>query len=248
MKFPLIIIFLLAAMNSKSQVVINELVASNDSLSLFSDEYGEYDDWVELYNMGSASVDLGNYYIADADTTLDKWQIPLGTNIPANGYLIIWTDNDDNNGQVPLHTNFRLSAAGEMVVLSNPNLQVVDQVTFGAQVTNVAYARIPNGTGNFTSNQPTPGAFNEPLSSTNSLDAIPLLVFPNPTSDIVYLKLEKEVAHPVPYELIDAQGKILKTGLLKQETKLSIAGLPNGNYFIRYRIDKIVSLIPLQKN
>ena len=43
------------------QVVINEYSASN--LERYTDNYGEYEDWIELYNTGGSSVDLGGYYI-----------------------------------------------------------------------------------------------------------------------------------------------------------------------------------------
>lgn len=247
MKFVLITVLLAFSYSVTAQVVVNELLASSDSLSGIVDEYGEYDDWVELYNMGSSAVDLSDYYIAQADTLLNKWQLPAGTSIPADGYLIIWTDNDDNNGQVPLHTNFKLSAEGEMVILSDPNLQIVDQVTFGQQQTNVAYARIPNGTGDFTDRLPTPGADNTTTGTTHPI--VPRLeVYPNPAISTVNIKLEEAVEHPVPYELINADGKILKSGLLIGLTQVALDQIAPGNYFIRYRVDKVVGLVPLQKH
>jgi len=246
MKFSLLLLCLLGSLSLSSQVVINELLASSDSLSNYPDEYGEYDDWVELHNLGSSTVDLSNYYITDTDSTLTKWQFPIGTNIAGEGYLIIWTDKDENNGQVPLHTNFRLNAGGEMVILSDANETIVDQVTFGEQTANLSYARIPNGTGDFKVNLITPGAFNEPL-STNIPAAPRLLVFPNPATDFINIRLEEPVEHPIPYEIIDAQGKVINQGLLKQEAQIATTQLSAGSYFIRYRVDKVQGLVPFQK-
>ena len=44
-------------------VVINEFMASNDSS--LTDEDGAHSDWIELYNNGSASVNLSNWSITD---------------------------------------------------------------------------------------------------------------------------------------------------------------------------------------
>ena len=90
-----------------------------------------------------------------------KWQFPAGTVIPAGGYLLVWADED--LAQPGLHAAFKLSStSGEAIVLSNPDLSVVDDVTFGAQETDVAMARIPNGTGAFVlTTTPTPGASNQ---------------------------------------------------------------------------------------
>ena len=42
---------------------INEFLASNNSI--YADEIGEYDDWVELYNSTSDPIDISGMYFAD---------------------------------------------------------------------------------------------------------------------------------------------------------------------------------------
>ena len=54
-----------------SGLVINEIMASN-SLSV-ADQDGEYDDWVELYNGNSFSLNLNGYYLSDNENNLTKW-------------------------------------------------------------------------------------------------------------------------------------------------------------------------------
>jgi len=44
-------------------VVINELMASNDMT--MSDQDGDFDDWIELYNTGTETVDLSGYSLLD---------------------------------------------------------------------------------------------------------------------------------------------------------------------------------------
>ena len=53
-------------------VYINEILASNDTTN--TDESGEYDDWLELYNIGTESENIGGLYITDdADNQTGPW-------------------------------------------------------------------------------------------------------------------------------------------------------------------------------
>ena len=132
-----------------SVVVINELMASNSETSL--DPQGDADDWIELHNTSDATVDLSGMYLSDDRSNPKKWQFPPGTTIPANGYLVVWAD-DDTDDSPGLHANFKLSAKGESVVLSDTDANgntVVDAVDFPALGRDVAYGRWPDGTGTF---------------------------------------------------------------------------------------------------
>ena len=48
---------------ASSQVIINEYSCSN--VNGITDAFGNREDWVELYNMGAAPVDLTGYYLSD---------------------------------------------------------------------------------------------------------------------------------------------------------------------------------------
>ena len=52
-------------------LVINEIMASNDQTQ--ADQYGEYDDWIELYNNGTQSINLSGYHLSDDLTNLSKY-------------------------------------------------------------------------------------------------------------------------------------------------------------------------------
>ena len=129
-------------------LVINELMASNSTLL---DPQGDTDDWIELKNTSDTAIDLSGMYLSDDRAEPRKWQFPVGTTIAGGGYLLIWADNDD--GDSPgLHTNFKLSAGGESVVLSDIDARdnaVIDSLDFPAQTTDVSYGRSPEGTGSF---------------------------------------------------------------------------------------------------
>jgi hypothetical protein len=129
----------------ESNVVINELMAVNSTI--VADQNGEYDDWIEMYNKSSLSMNLSGYYITDSKSDLAKWEIPAGTTIPANGYLIIWADRDTT--QVGLHSNFKLSSQGEKLLFVNPEKLIIDEVDYPAQTLELSYSRNPNGKGSF---------------------------------------------------------------------------------------------------
>ena len=144
-------------------LLINEFMASNDLT--IADEAGEFEDWLEIYNYGTNSIDVGGMYLSDGDLTVGEfWQIPTtdpaATTIPAGGYLLFWCDKDDAQGI--LHADFKLSAAGESIGLFDSNENLIDAYTFGTQQTDISFGRQPNGgTAWATYATSTPGASND---------------------------------------------------------------------------------------
>jgi hypothetical protein len=140
-------------------MVINELMSSN--LVSITDEDGSNNDWIELHNPSSVSINLLGYALTDDSEVLDKWLFPEVIIAPG-GYLLVWAS--DKNRAVagsPLHTNFKISASGETVILSNSNYNIVDSVPATAIPENSSYGRFPNATGGFVFFQTsTPGAIN----------------------------------------------------------------------------------------
>lgn len=133
-------------------VVINELMAVNSTIP---DAAGEFDDWIELLNLSSETVDLSGYYLSDDRTNISRWRIPDGTSIGPGQFLLVWADQDST--QSGLHANFKLSADGELLILSKPDKTVADEIRFRAQKKELAFARKPDGTGKFEWQAPTPG-------------------------------------------------------------------------------------------
>ena len=145
-----------------SDIVINEIMASNDVT--VADEMGEFDDWVEIYNKGSVSINLNNYHLSDDISVLGKYTFPDVTLAP-DEYFIVWADDDEEDQGDYNHATFNLSASGEELYLSDQNFNILDQLIFGQQETDMGYARVPNGTGNFIIQDPTFSANNEFTSS-----------------------------------------------------------------------------------
>lgn len=137
------------------QIAINEFMARNDIT--VSDQDGEFDDWIELFNYGSSTISLNGLFLSDNRAELNKWSFP-DTNIIAGGFLIVWADNDPD--QSGLHAEFKLSGSGEDIFLCDHQSNILDEVTFGPQVTSISFGRIPDGTGAFQAMEPSFSALN----------------------------------------------------------------------------------------
>jgi len=127
-KFVLIAIGMFLYIIGSAQVMINEYSASN--ISTIADNYSEYEDWVELYNSGSSSANIGGYYLSDKLSDSTKWQFPTGVNIPAGGFLKVWASGRNEVSGGHYHSNFKLTQtkdAIETLVLSNAQAEIIDQ-------------------------------------------------------------------------------------------------------------------------
>lgn len=144
---------------------INEFVADNDSTG-FADENGETDDWIEIYNSGSEAINIGGMYATDDLDDPTKILIPntdaAATTIQPGGFLILWADNDPEQGV--LHLDWKLSGDGEEIGLVAPNgsgFVLIDSVTFDVQTEGVSRGRNPDGSDTWEFfDTPTPGASN----------------------------------------------------------------------------------------
>lgn len=72
--FSVILLLLVFPVIARSQVVINEISSTNDSLLLDSD--GDSEDWIELYNKGNAPVSLLNYSLIKLENKAITWKFP----------------------------------------------------------------------------------------------------------------------------------------------------------------------------
>jgi len=143
---------------------INEWMAAN-TRTLTNPVGGKFDDWFEIYNPGGNAVDLTGYRLTDDLTNTTNFIIPTGRIIAPGAFLMVWADsNADRNStnQSELHTNFKLSQAGEAIGLFAPDGTLIDAVVFGAQTDDVSQGRWPDGGGGsfYLFNRPTPGVSN----------------------------------------------------------------------------------------
>ncbi len=217
-------------------LVINEFVASNQEAGGgIPDPAGEYDDWIEIYNNTFQTIDLSDYYLSDDSDNPKKWIFPKGSSIAPNEYLIVWADRDLS--QAGLHTEFGLSASGEELLLTHEDETVLDEVQFGAQNTNIASARIPNGSGSFVLQTPTFQQNNEDVNATkNVVIQDQFSIFPNPTDDFISIKFQNDyLLNNWKVTLTNAIGEKIQEQNFsnnKTSTKLDVQHLPSGIYFL----------------
>lgn len=212
-------------------LVINEFLASNDIT--VADQDDEFDDWVELYNNSSEGISLDGYFLSDDPDDLMKWAFPSGTAIGGNDYLIIWTDDDEE--QEGLHTNFKLSAAAESVILVAPDGAIVDEVSYVDQVTDISFGRFPNGTGDFQSMSPTFNAENSGTTSTFDplAEEMAINVIPNPAKGSFYLELPEDITDAQRISIFDLNGKTVHQATINSSTTIDASNWVAGLYFIR---------------
>jgi len=144
-------------------LIINEFMASNDNIDV--DGTGTFPDWIEIYNPGTETVDIGGMYITDDLTELTMWQIPTtvpdSTTIPAGGFLVLIADKNPDAGI--LHVKLKLGGGGEQIGLTlSDTTTIVDSLTFGEQTTDISQGRLSDGTNNWVNfSISTPGTSND---------------------------------------------------------------------------------------
>ncbi|MHC4693891.1 MAG: lamin tail domain-containing protein [Planctomycetota bacterium] len=150
---------------------INEFMAVNTSHTGITDEHGDADDWIEIYNTTDSPIDMGGMYIADEQ---DIWRIPIGypgqTTVGAKGYLLLWAD-DEEETEGPLHLAFELDADGDEITLYDTDgTTVIDSIVFDNQMASVSYGRYPDASNSFYYfTDPTEGKYNDQAGIANKV-------------------------------------------------------------------------------
>jgi hypothetical protein len=149
-------------------------------VSMFiQDPNGDYHDWIEIYNYGANTIDIGGMYLTDDVNDSNQWyripdNCPEKTTIGPSGYLLIWADSELSEDG--LHVDFGLDAGGEEDVglIDVDGITLIDSIIdFPALGGDNSYGRFPNGSGPWsvfvhdTNTPPTPGEFNGGESGTN---------------------------------------------------------------------------------
>ncbi len=173
-------------LGEKPLLFINEFMASNNFA--VSDEYGNYSDWIEIYNGDIEAVFLGDFYLSDNLSKPDKWKMP-NVSLAVGDYALFWADGDSLLGDH--HADFKLSKYGEEIGIFNSEGYGIDTLSFGQQTEDISFGRFPDGSIEWEFfNFPSPGASN--IASTVGIDEITfgdqLTVYPNPANgSMIYL-------------------------------------------------------------
>ena len=206
MKAYLFLFWVFLPIIGSSQIIINEVQSSNNST--LADNYGEYEDWIELYNPTDSPVEIGGLVLKD---NVDTWQIPTGdtaTIIPSNGFFLLWADDEGYQGK--FHTNFKLSASnGEFLgIYEKDSITLIESVNIPPLDADESYGKCNNNWTTFS--KATPLNSNDCSSGTAHL-------FSDRKSIIRYFKAENivifEMAEPlnaaVEIELYTLNGRLI---------------------------------------
>ncbi len=141
LKFHLLLLFGLCwSQLCRGQLQVSELMA--DNVRTLQDEDGDSSDWLEIENTSGAAVDAAGWWLQEKIDSATGWRFP-STNLPPGGRWIVFASGKDRRipGR-PLHTNFRLNAAGGAVFLLRPDgKSVASEIHFDRQYPDVSYGR-----------------------------------------------------------------------------------------------------------
>ncbi len=217
-----------------SSVVINELFSRGTEVE---------PDWIEIYNLTSSSIDITGYKIYDSggkSGSKPKKEFPAGSVIPANGFLVITTEDGDASA-------FGLSSSGEWVWFENSAGTVIDSVNMAA-ITDpeASYGRLPDGSNNWQILIPrTRGYSNTATDVEDEIKSVSEFQlfqnYPNPFNPSTKINFNLAVASKVKLTIYNLLGQVVNTLVNGNYTagnhtvSFDASGLNSGVYF--YKIE-----------
>jgi hypothetical protein len=218
---------------------INEFCAKN---TLISDEAGEFDDWIELYNAGQDTVNLSGLYLTNSLLEPLAYKIPAARNsetlLPPGEYKILWADGSPEEGT--LHLDFNLDKSGgeiAVVELLQGKPVILDSVVYTQQYTDYSYGRYGDGTSRwFVLSAMTPGESN----LYTYLPELPkdddIEIYPNPVSELLEIRLIKPDVNGLDISIIDQLGREkIHQSIDGYGGQVDVSELPPGIYMVRIK-------------
>ncbi len=118
-------------------LLITEICPVNEQVVV--DEYGEYADWIEIYNSGSTDVNLSGIYITDDPSNILKHKIATtDLVVPSGQYFLLWADDTSNKGNK--HLPFSISE-NEKIILYSPAYGIIDSISVKNAIKNVSLGK-----------------------------------------------------------------------------------------------------------
>jgi len=155
------------SINISYTLKVNEICANNGTN--YADEFGEYDDWIEIYNYGTENIELEGLYFSDDINDPLKFRLDSSVVIMAGGFVVLWADQQPQQGKY--HLNFKLSSSGEHFSIYELSVGLIDLLNFDEQNYNNTYGCQPDGSTNL--NYFTTATPNSSNTATGLLDILP---------------------------------------------------------------------------
>jgi hypothetical protein len=220
-------------------IYINEFCAKN---LVIPDEFGEFDDWIELYNAGKDTVNLSSLFLTNSFLVPLAYQIPPArgseTKLPPGGFKILWADDTPEEGT--LHLGFNLEKSGGEIAIAESvqgKTIIIDSVKYSQQYTNYSYGRYNDGTSRwFVLSGMTPG---EPNLYTY-LPELPgdneIKIYPNPVREFLEIRLIEPDVNDLDITIIDQLGREkLHQSVGRYGGQVDVSALSPGIYILRIR-------------
>ncbi|MHC3130231.1 MAG: CotH kinase family protein, partial [Candidatus Bathyarchaeota archaeon] len=153
----------LNAFTKKTDLQLNDLMTVNQGT--IADNQGDYDPWVEIYNLGPGLLNTGNIFLTDDLGVPNKWELPA-QNLDDGEFLLLWLDSEPSEGAD--HAPFNLNSGGGNVYLymdDGSGYVLVDSISYPALDADVSFGRFPDGEGlwQIMSEVVTPAKPNQPV-------------------------------------------------------------------------------------
>ncbi len=250
----------LTPMDTVKVGAIENLVAGTTNIMFTEINYKssssfDTDDWVEIYNAGTETVDISNWIFRDGDND-HAFFIPEGTELAANAYLVLSSDTSAMNTlNTPISNmvgnfDFGLSSSGEAVRLFDNIGNLVDSVEYSSSA---PWPTEPAGTGPtlelistssdnslatswfvYNGEYGTPGSTNHSApTSVTETNTSNFSVYPNPASHIIYIN----TSGACTVELRSLNGividRVIFTTPVKEKAVFNLESLDDGIYLIQ---------------
>ena len=125
--------------HSNGPVRINELMTSNGGV--LTDENGATPDWIEVINDGASRVNLAGYTLSKSAGGANAFTFPDCVLEPGQCVIVYADSHVATDSDKQFHAPFRLSSAGDVLMLFNSAKVAIDTVNIPAIPRNTVYAR-----------------------------------------------------------------------------------------------------------
>ena len=224
----------------------------SENTIVFADEFGEYNDWFELFNGSDTAINIAGLYFSTDYINNKYWQIPRtilsGTLLQPDSFVIVWADEQLDQG--PLHTGFNLSSNGgqiAMIQINHYDTSLIDMVNFSSQVADFPYGRLPDGYNDWNKRYPTPKAPNKKL---EDISLSEMKLFPNPSSDYFEIVIDNVVKEKLCVTIYNYAGlkiaeETVDYDLHNKSVKIDASGLNTGMYFCNVVADNFSKTVKI---
>lgn len=125
---------------ARAQLCINEVMQSNIHTVYLENEFP--DSWVELYNLSDSPVNLNGWRLGASEKPKKAYTFEVDTIIAPGTHILIPCDKEENG----LHTSFRVESGSGVVILYDPEGEIVDRVDHDKMYgPDIAFGRITDG-------------------------------------------------------------------------------------------------------